>query len=483
MYDAVIVGSGPNGLAAGITLAAAQQRVLIIEGHASPGGGMRSLPLTLPGFLHDMCSAIHPLGLGSPFFQELQLQPDDLEWISPPVAVAHPMDDGSAGALYRDLEQTVLELGVDGLAWQRLMEGTARDWGRLGPALLGPRPDLRPFWAMSRFGMGAIWPASWLAKGMLRTERARALWAGIAAHAVQPLEWPLTSSFGLVLGALAHVVGWPFPKGGSQAIVDALVRRFLNLGGEIRTGEWVQDLDELPPARARLLDVTPRQLLQLAGEQLPPSYQRELQSYRYGPGVFKIDYALAEPAPWKAAVVRQAGTVHVGGTLAEIAACERGTWAGKASAKPFVLAAQPTLWDESRAPAGRHTLWAYCHVPHGSSLDMTAAVDAQIERFAPGFREVVLARATVNAVEMEAYNPNYVGGDIASGVQDWSQLWTRPTVQWNPYRTALPGLYLCSAATPPGGGVHGMCGYNAARTVLKDLGLREPVLQQYQQAG
>ncbi len=468
--DAIVVGSGPNGLAAAITLAQAGVQVQVLEARATVGGGMRTLELTEPGFRHDICSAIHPLGIGSPFFRSLPLADHGLRWIQPPIPLAHPLDHDAAATLSKELDETVCALGEDGAAWRRLMAPLVADWDRFAPDLLGPLPLPRHPLALARFGLRALLPATLLANRWFADEATKALFAGLAAHAMLPLTKPATSAFGLVLGILGHRFGWPLPRGGSQQIADALAAYLRSLGGEIVTDCEVKSLNELPPARAVMLDVTPRQLLRLAGDRLPAGYRRQLARYRYGMGVFKIDYALAGPAPWRAAACRHAGAVHVGGTLAEIAAAERAVWRGQSPDRPFVLVAQQSLFDDTRAPAGQHTLWAYCHTPHGSTIDMTDAIEAQIERFAPGFRDLIIARAQHNSAEMEAYNPNYVGGDINGGVQDLGQMWTRPTPRWNPYSTPIAGVYLCSSSTPPGGGVHGMCGYHAAQAALRFIG-------------
>lgn len=468
-YDAIVVGSGPNGLAAAITLAREGWRVLLVEAKPTVGGGMRTAEVTLPGFYHDICSAIHPLGMGSPFFRELPLAAFGLEWIQPDLPVAHPLDDGTAVALHRTIDATVANLGIDGARWRSLFAPIVADWERLAPMLLGPLPFPRHPIALAQMGLRAIWPARHLANLVFRGERAKALFAGMAAHALLPLEQPLTAAFGLMLGTLGHVVGWPLPRGGSQQIANALAAYFQSLGGEIVVDRPVQSLAELPPARALLLDLTPRQLMQIAGEHLTERYYRQLERYRYGMGVFKLDYALAGPVPWRAAECRRAGTVHLGGTLAEIAAGERAVYEGRHPEKPYVLIAQQSLFDESRAPAGQQTLWAYCHVPNRSTVDMTGAIEAQIERFAPGFQDLILARHATNTVALERYNANYIGGDINGGVQDLRQFWSRPTPQLNPYATPVPGLYLCSSSTPPGGGVHGMCGYHAAQAVLRQM--------------
>ena len=467
--DAVVVGSGPNGLAAAITLAQAGLAVQLFEARATVGGGMRTQELTLPGFHHDVCSAIHPLGMGSPFFQQLPLAQYGLAWIQPDLPLAHPLDDGSAVELHHSLFQTEAGLGRDGRNWQSVMAPLVAKWDQLAPMLLAPLPLPSSPLPLLRFGLFAPWSARRLSHLIFREERTKALFAGLAAHAIMPLEKPLTASFGLVLAILAHRVGWPLPRGGSQSIANALAAHLKTLGGQIHTGCPIDDLAELPPARITMLDVTPRQFLKLAGNRLPTAYQQRLARYRYGPGVFKIDYALSEPIPWRAAACRRAGTVHVGGTLAEIAAAERQAWQGQHPERPFVLVAQQSLFDRTRAPGDQHTGWAYCHVPHASSTDMTRQIEAQIERFAPGFQDCILARALHGPAQLESYNPNYVGGDINGGVQDLRQLWTRPLLRFPPYATPIDHLYLCSSATPPGGGVHGMCGFHAARAALRKL--------------
>lgn len=468
-FDAVVVGSGPNGLAAAITLQQTGLSVLLLEGKDTVGGGLRTAELTLPGFQHDVCSAIHPLAVKSPFFKTLPLAAHGLEYIYPPVAAAHPLANGTAAVLEHSLEATAARLGPDAAAYRQLIAPVIEDWEKLAPAILAPLhiPD-HPL-SMARFGLKGLLSAQLLANQYLQTTEARALWAGMAAHAQLPLSSVATSAIGLVLLAMGHLHGWPLPKGGSQQIANALTSYFISLGGQVQTDFYVNSLAQLPSSHAVLLDVTPRQLLSIAGQQLSALYKWQLARYRYGMGVFKIDWALAEPIPFTAPECRQAGTVHLGNTLEEIASAEQLTWNGGHPERPFVLLAQQSVFDATRAPAGKHTAWAYCHVPNGSTKDMTSAIEQQIERVAPGFRERILARHVMNTAQMQAYNSNYIGGDINGGVLDIGQLFTRPVLRLSPYQTSAKGLYLCSSSTPPGGGVHGMCGYHAARKALRDV--------------
>jgi phytoene dehydrogenase-like protein len=464
-YDAVIVGSGPNGLAAAVELARNGRSVLVLEAADTIGGGARSAELTLPGYLHDVCSAVHPLAAGSPFFRELPLDKFGLEWVHPGAPLAHPLDDGTAAVLERSVDATADGFGPDAAAYRKLFTPLTATFANLTRDLLGPVRIPRHPIAALRFGLRALRSARGLAEALFTGEPAKGLFAGLAAHATLPLERATTAAITLMLGTAGHAVGWPIPRGGSQRIANALAGYLRSLGGEVVTGRRVASVDELPPARAVLLDVTPRQLVALAGHRLTDRYRRRLGRYRYGPGVFKVDWALREPIPWRAADCRRAGTLHLGGTLAEVAANEAAVWRGEHPERPFVLLSQPTLFDPLRAPPDRHTAWGYCHIPHGSAVDMTARIEAQVERFAPGFRDLILARHVLDPAALERHNPNLIGGDIAGGVADLGQLFTRPVAAWNPYKAAA-GLYLCSSSTPPGPGVHGMCGYFAARAAL-----------------
>ena len=464
-----MVGAGPNGLAAAITLAQAGVRTVLREARTTIGGGLRSDELTLPGFVHDVCSAVHALALGSPFLRTLPLDRFGLEWVQPPAALAHPLDDGSAALLERSLDATAAGLGPGGTDWRRLHGPFVRSWDDLARDILAPplRVPRSPL-VMARFGLQALRPATGVARG-LRGTAAQALFAGNAAHSFLPLEAPGTAGFGLLLTVAAHAVGWPIARGGSQRVADALAAYFRSLGGEILTGAPVEHLEELGTARAILLDLTPRQVLRIAGSRLPAPYGRALERYRYGSAAFKLDWALDAPVPWTAAECARAGTVHLGGTLEEVAASEAAHPRGTVHERPFVLLVQPTLFDESRAPAGRHTAWAYCHVPHGYTGDVAERIERQVERFAPGFRERILARSVLTPADFERRNANLVGGDINGGMMDLRQVFARPIARPTPYRTPLRGVYLCSASTPPGGGGHGMCGHHAARAALADL--------------
>ena len=463
-YDGVVIGSGPNGLAAAIVLARAGRSVLVLEAEERIGGGTRSEELTLPGFTHDVCSAVHPMAVASPFLRTLPLHEHGLEWIDPPLPLAHPFDDGTAAILDHSIETTSLALGVDGKSYQRLIGPLASHWSRIEEYILGPVGVPKHPLIMARFGFHAMQPASRLANSNFTSQAGRALFAGLAAHSIMPLESWGTSAIGLVLAAAGHVKGWPIPKGGSQRIADAMASYLRSLGGEIRTGMRVRSLKDLPPSEMILCDLAPRGLLQIAGENLPAGYRRTLEKFKHGPGVFKLDWALSGPIPWSASQCKRAGTIHVGGTLSEIARSERECWSNEISERPFVLLAQPSLFDPSRAPAGCHTAWAYCHVPHGSDVDMTDRIEAQVERFAPGFRELILARSKKSPAALEQGNANLIGGDITGGANSLAQLFLRPTRQL--YATPVRGLFLCSASTPPGGGVHGMCGYHAATRAL-----------------
>ncbi len=466
-----MVGAGPNGLVAALVLARAGLAVDVYEAADVPGGGCRTAELTLPEFRHDVCSAVHPLLLASPAFRDIDLAAHGVRLLTPTVAFAHPLEGTRAVAVGHGVEDVARSLGADGPSYARLFTPLVRNLDKILPAFLGSMraPTAHPV-AAAGFALRGLPSAQHLAR-RFSTEEGRALVAGTAAHSMLPLTAPLSGVFPRLFTALAHRYGWPVVEGGSAAIVDALVSELSAVGGRIETDHLVKGLDELPPARAVVLDVTPRQLVTMAGDSLPRRDQRALSRYRYGPGVCKVDWALRGPVPWRAESCRQAVTLHVGGTFEEIALSEADVNAGRHPERPYCLVTQPCVVDPGRAPGGAHTLWAYCHVPNGSSVDMTARIEAQIERFAPGFRDLVLARSTFTAVDTEEHNPSYVGGDINAGAATLRQMIFRPTVQWNPYRTARKGIYLCSAATPPGGGVHGMCGLGAARAALDDLGL------------
>jgi phytoene dehydrogenase-like protein len=469
--DAIVVGSGPNGLAGALTLARAGLRVQVFEGAAEPGGGCRTAELTLPGFVHDVCSAVHALAAASPFFVGSDLAGRGVRLLTPKVAVGHPLDGGRAGAISGSVAETAGRLGADRAAYQHLMEPLVRDSEAVLALALAPLRSLPDkLIPAARFGAEGLLPATVLAR-RLHTAEARALLAGVAGHSLRPLSSPLTSAFGLTLMMLAHTTGWPVIEGGSERLIAAMTAELAELGGSISTNTLIEQLDQLPPAQTVLLDVTPRQLLQMAGDRLPAGYRRAMRRFQYGPGVCKVDWALDGPVPWQSEACREAGTVHVGGTIEEVSRSEADVNAGQHPERPFCLVAQPGVVDASRAPAGKHTLWGYCHVPAGSDVNMADRIEAQIERFAPGFRDLVRARSVRTAADMERYNPGYVGGDITAGAGTLRQTFGRPTLRWNPYRTPLDGVYLCSASTPPGGGVHGMCGMWAARTALADLHL------------
>jgi phytoene dehydrogenase-like protein len=468
-YDAVVVGAGPNGLAAAIRLAQAKLSVLVLEANEILGGAARSAELTLPGFIHDVCSAIHPLGAGSPFFRTLPLEHYGLHWIQPPLPLVHPLDEKQAAVLHRSVADTAAGFGAARRSYERLMQPFVEHWEILAEEFLQPLLHLpRHPLLLGRFGLKGLRSAVSLARGHLEDSAAQALFAGLAAHSFLPLEARGSAAFGLVLGILGHSVGWPLPRGGSQEIANALAAHLRTLGGEIATRTKVETIDQLPLSSVVMFDVTPLQLLLIAGHKLPSSYSSRLGRYRYGPGVFKLDYALSGPIPWRAEVCARTATVHLGGTLQEIALSEREVNRGRHAERPFIILAQPSLFDPTRAPSGKHTAWAYCHVPNGSTLDMTEAIERQVERFAPGFRDCVLARHIMNCAELERRNANLVGGDISGGAADLWQLLARPVLSPVPYRLPVPGLYLCSSSTPPGGGVHGMCGFHAAEVALRD---------------
>lgn len=467
-FDVVVVGSGPNGFAAGITMLRAGLSVLLIEGKKTIGGGLRSGELTLPGFNHDICSAIHPLAANSPFFSTLHLEKHGLEFINPTLSAAHPFDDGSAAILDHSLEHTAHMLDKDKKSYLKLLMPIVNAWKDLAPDILGPLRFPKHPVALAKFGLKGLQSAKMISRHF-STAHGKGLWGGMCGHSMLPLTTLTSAAIGLVLLSTAHKGGWLIPKGGSQSIANALQSHFTALGGKIETGLMVTSFDQLPSSKVVMFDVGPKQLLKIAGHNFSSRYQKQLNNYRYGMGVFKIDWALDEPIPFKADACKMAGTVHIGNTFDEIADSEEMAWKGRHSEKPFILLAQQSLFDASRAPVGKHSAWAYCHVPQGSTQDRTAAIENQVERFAPGFKERILARHTMNTAQMEEYNPNYVGGDINGGAMDIFQLFTRPALRSSPYRTSTKGLYICSSSTPPGGGVHGMCGYHAARRALKDI--------------
>ncbi len=465
---AVVIGAGPNGLAAAIVLAQAGLRVDVYEAEPQPGGGARTLPLTLPGFQHDFGSAVHPMALASPFFSTLPLQDYGLEWIQPSAPVAHPLDDGTAVILERDLGEAEAALGQDGKQWRRAFGPFAEHWPQLAPEVLRPVSlfPRHPF-LMARLALMGFPSATSFAHFWFRSPRTKAVFAGLAAHSMLALDEPLTAAFGIMFAATAHAVGWPIPKGGAKSITAALCGYLAKLGGEVHVSTRVEKLAALGKYDIALCDVTPRQLVAIAGQELSAGYRRKLEGYRYGPGVFKVDYALSSPIPWKARECLRSATVHVGGALEEVAISEDAMRHGKHAERPFVLLAQPTLFDPSRAPEGRHIAWAYCHVPNGSQVDMLPRIEAQIERFAPGFRDCILERRVFSPASLEAMDANLVGGDIGGGLMSFSQFLFRPTRRF--YATSAREIYICSSSTPPGGGVHGMCGYNAAKLALRRL--------------
>lgn len=467
-FDAIIIGSGPNGLAAAINLQQKGLSVLILEAKDTIGGGLRTAELTLPGFKHDICSAIHPLAAASPFFTTLPLREHGLSWIHPRVAAAHPLSDGTSAILTNSILETAVYLGSDRKNYLKLIEPILKHWEVLLDDLLAPLHFPKKPLNFAKFGLDAILPATLLAN-KFQTPEAKALWAGMAAHSIQPLSNLATSAIGLVLMAAAHAKGWPIPKGGSQSLANALASYFVSIGGKIETGFYVKSLDQLPSSKAILFDITPRQLLKIAGHRFSTIYKWQLEKYRYGMGVFKVDWALDGQVPFISDKAREAGTVHLGNTFEEIAAAELATSQGKYPEKPFVLLAQQSLFDDTRAPKGKNAVWAYCHVPNGSTKDVTETIEQQVERFAPGFRERILAKHTFNTAQLEEYNPNYIGGDINGGIIDIGQLFTRPALRYSPYRTSAKGLYICSSSTPPGGGVQGMCGFHASERAWKDV--------------
>ncbi len=473
-FDAVVIGSGPNGLSAAVALAQSGASVLVLEAMEQIGGGTRTAELTLPGFHHDVCSAVHTTGILSPFFRTLPLEDHGLRWVSPPASVAHPLDDQPAVIMWRSLEDTALGLGADAGSYRDLIAPFLHQAQGFFDDALGPLGWPRHPGPFVRFGLKAMWPATAFAKWRFQQSRARALFAGCAGHSVLPLDKLFTAALGLIFSIAGHVEPWPIASGGSHAIPRALGSLLRQLGGEVRTGVHVSSPAELPAARVYLFDTSPDQLASIAGDGLPSGYRRRLGRYRYGPGAFKLDWALDGPIPWRDPHCLEASTVHLGGTLEEIAAGEAAVFRGKHPKRPYVLLCQQSQFDASRAPEGKHTGYAYCHVPGGSMVDMTEAIESQVERFAPGFKDRILARHTMNTHDFHRYNPNFVGGAITGGVADAFQLFTRPVARLDPYTTPNPRVYICSASTPPGGGVHGMCGFHAAKSALQRLKRFEP---------
>lgn len=468
-FDAVVVGSGPNGLSAAIVLKQAGLSVLLIEAKSTIGGGLRSEALTLPGYVHDVCSAVHPMAAVSPFFNALPLEKFGLKYIQPPVLAAHPFDNGKSAVLLTSVSETAASLGTDDQSYRNIFEPLMQNWPRILPFVQNPLSFPAYPFALAKFGLYALGSAAGFIKKHLPGTEAAGFFAGMAAHSMLPLNFSATSAAALVLMLAGHSAGWPIAQGGSYKIAQALHGYYTSIGGKTETGFPVKSIKQLPSSKAILFDVTPKQLAAIAPDDLPQSYIRRLHAFRYGVGVFKIDWALDAPAPFISPSCRNAGTVHLGNSFEEIARWEKSCWDGNPSTPPFVLFVQPTVFDGSRAPEGKHTAWAYCHVPNGSTMDMTEAIENQVERFAPGFRKQILARHTMNTVQVEAYNPNYIGGDIGGGAQTLKQLFARPVLSTSPYKTPAKGIYLCSSSTPPGGGVHGMCGYHAARRALRDL--------------
>lgn len=467
-YDAVVVGSGPNGLSAAIRLAQENLKVVILEASDTIGGGTRTLELTEPGFLHDICSAVHPTAAGSPFFNTLNLSEFGLEWVQPPYPFAHPLERDKSVFVSRSLEMTLEGLGPDAKAYEKLLRKFIKQWDSLSKDIFGTlRIPSQPL-KMARFGLYGLLSAETLSNSVFKFERTRAMFAGCAAHSIIPLNKMFTSSFGIVLGASAHAVGWPVAKGGSGQISYALAERFKSLGGTIITNHEVKGQGDIPSAKTILFDLTPHQIADILNDSLPSSYKRKLKNYTYGPGTFKLDFALSEPVPWTDERLAKAGTLHLGGSLNEITASEQAVWDGNHPDNPYVLLSQPSLFDDTRAPEGKHTLWAYCHAPNGSEEDMSLQIINQIEKHAPGFRDTIIKKHTMNSADFEAYNSNYIGGDINGGAQFFKQLFGRPVLKWDPYKMPVKGYYICSSSTPPGGGVHGMCGYHAAQSALKN---------------